>query len=200
VLDFGTFQTERKLPLLADVLDRLYEATDAEYLIFSNNDTALMPHFYVVIDAHIKAGKDAFAINRRTISANFQSQAQISLMYAELGEKQDEHDCFVFRRDAYPHYKLGRICVGIPLFDRVLLWNQACQARKFKELKKKHVTFSISSEQRWREDGYADYWAHNKREASSVMMALKRENGQFGNNGPFSLYPFDSDLMNEKAN
>lgn len=35
VLDLATFKQQRKLPLLQDILDRLYSATNAEYLIYS---------------------------------------------------------------------------------------------------------------------------------------------------------------------
>ena len=36
----------RKLPLLADIIERLYENSDAEWLIYTNVDIAVQPHFY----------------------------------------------------------------------------------------------------------------------------------------------------------
>ena len=39
ILDFGVFRIQRKLPLVRDILDRLYEATDAEFLVrFQTSD------------------------------------------------------------------------------------------------------------------------------------------------------------------
>ena len=43
VLDKGSFKTRRKLPLIKEILDRMYDASpDAEYLIYTNVDIALM--------------------------------------------------------------------------------------------------------------------------------------------------------------
>ena len=64
VMDIVTFRHERKLPLLADILDRLYEATEAEYLIYTNVDIGLVPHFYIAVNAFIEDGADAFSIKR----------------------------------------------------------------------------------------------------------------------------------------
>ena len=50
VLDVGTFQVPRKLPLLKDILDRLYQSSTAEILIYTNADIALLPHFYAAVN------------------------------------------------------------------------------------------------------------------------------------------------------
>src|SRR5712692_535207 len=41
ILDLRNFRVCRKLPLLKDLLDRLYEESDADYLIYTNVDIAL---------------------------------------------------------------------------------------------------------------------------------------------------------------
>ncbi|MCR4288341.1 MAG: hypothetical protein NUW09_10065, partial [Deltaproteobacteria bacterium] len=105
VMDLGSFREKRKLPLIKDILDRLYEAVDAEYMIYTNVDIALMPHFYLAVDKFIDEGHDAFVINRRTISGRRKLVKDIPLMYAELGKPHPGHDCFVFRRDAYGKFK-----------------------------------------------------------------------------------------------
>src|SRR5688572_15475844 len=44
-LDLGEFKIPRKLPLVRDILDRLYEsAPQADFLIYTNVDIAVMPH------------------------------------------------------------------------------------------------------------------------------------------------------------
>lgn len=195
-LDGGTFQVKRKLPFLADILDRLYEASDAEYFVFTNIDIALMPHFYVAVNQIIEKGYDAFVINRRTISARYQSPTELSLMYAEVGEPHEGHDCFVFRRDVYPRYKLGAICVGVPWIGRALLWNLICQAKKFKEFTEEHLTFHLGpgNNRMMAADEYADYRAHNREEAAKIVRELERQCGSFGKNGPFARYPLDMRL------
>src|SRR4030065_1772620 len=50
VLDISTFSKKRKLPLIRDIMNRVYETSDAEYLIYSNVDIALMPHFYLAVN------------------------------------------------------------------------------------------------------------------------------------------------------
>ena len=45
VLDIKDFLIKRKFPILKDILDELYNATDADYLIYTNVDIALMPSF-----------------------------------------------------------------------------------------------------------------------------------------------------------
>jgi hypothetical protein len=196
VLEVGTFRLKRKLPFLVDALDRLYEASGAEYFIYTNNDIALMPHFYVTVNQFIEEGYDAFVINRRTISAKYQSPAQLPLMYAEVGEPHEGHDCFVFRREVYPQYKLGAICIGATWIGRALLWNLICHAKNFKEFTEEHLTFHVGpgNDRMLGAEEYADYRAHNKREAAKIMVELERQCGPFGKNGPFSRYPLEVHL------
>lgn len=140
ILDRGTFRKRRKLPLLADILDRLYEASEAEYLIFTNTDIGLLPYFYVAVDKMIEEGYDGFVINRRVITSRYRSLDEIPLMYTEIGWSHEGHDCFVFRRDVYPYYRLGDICLGVPGVGRALLWNVVCHANEFREFTGKHLT------------------------------------------------------------
>jgi hypothetical protein len=191
VLDLGSFQKKRKLPLLADILDRLYEASDAEYFIFTNVDIAVLPHFYITVEAFIAANLDAFAINRRTISAEYHKLSEIPLMYAEMGKKHEGHDCFVFRRDVYPKYHLGAVCIGIPWVGRVLLWNLVCHAKNFQEFKKTHLTFHLGpgNDGAWQGQELSDYRAHNISEAQKVIAAMQRAYGPFDGYSPFALYP-----------
>jgi hypothetical protein len=184
VLDHGNFQKPRKLPLLKDILDRLYEATDAEYLVYTNVDIGLLPHFYLAVDRFIAAGYDAFVINRRTISRRYTSVAQIPLMYAEIGEPHRGWDCFVFKRDAYPRYELGTICVGAPRVGLALIGNLVAHARRFHEFKWEHLTFHLGDDRSWRGSVYADYAEHNSREVMRILAGLEDEVGPFSRSSP----------------
>lgn len=184
VLDYGHFQKPRKLPLLRDILDRLYQATDAETLVYTNVDIGLLPHFYLAVDRWIEAGYDAFVINRRTISDRFTTVEQIPLIYAQVGEPHRGWDCFVFRRDAYPGYNLGTICVGAPRIGLALLANLVAHAKCFHELKDQHLTFHLGNDRPWQRSVYADYAAHNSREALRILAELEAKHGPFDRSTP----------------
>jgi len=165
VLDVGIFRYKRKLPLLRDILDRLYEASEAEFFIYTNVDIGLQPHFYICVNEFIRSGHDAFVINRRTITDRFRNVDEIPLMYAETGQAHLGHDCFIFRRDAYPRYALGDVCIGVNWVGWILYQNLQRNARHFREFKDECLTFHIGNRQVWAHRRYSDYVSHNAREA-----------------------------------
>ncbi|MCK5057421.1 MAG: sulfotransferase [Candidatus Aminicenantes bacterium] len=171
-LDIGEFYKRRKLPLLKDILDRLYSSSDADYLVYSNCDIALMPYFYTALAKMIEAGRDAFVINRRTISGTYSRVEDIPFMYAETGQSHKGYDCFVFKRDLYPEFELGRICIGIQVIGRLFVWNLFSAAKKFEEFQERHLTFHIGNDRLWQRDEYADYKIHNQKEAQTVLKKL----------------------------
>ena len=176
VLDVGSFEMKRKLPVLRDIVERLYEAApEADYLIYTNNDIALMPYFYLAVNALIDSGYDALVINRRIVWGDYRRLDEIPLMYAEADQKHEGHDCFVFRRDVFPQYKLDDICVGTPYIGRVMLWNVFCFGRKYKEFKDLHLTFHLGNPpMRFQAGGQEDYVMHNKTAAARVARDLER--------------------------
>ena len=198
ILDIGTFRKERKLPLLVDILDHLYTAApDADYLIYSNVDISIMPHFYLAVKRFIDAGYNAFAINRRTISKNFTGIEDIPLMFAEVGGEHPGHDCFVFRRSDYVCFNLGNVCVGMNWVGRVLLWNLICHSQKFNEFKNTHLTFHLGNDKKWKGDDYSDYTAYNKREAQKVLADLESQYGPFDETKP--IYHYIRDAIADKG-
>jgi hypothetical protein len=156
-----------------------------------------MPHFYPAVKRFIDAGYDAFAINRRTISENFNGIEDIPLMLAQVGEEHPGHDCFVFRRNAYSRFNLGHVCIGVNWVGRVLLWNLMCHSRNFNEFKSTHLTFHLGNDKRWKGDGYSDYAAHNKREALKVLAELERQYGPFDKAKP--IYPYIRDAIADES-
>lgn len=178
VLDFGTFQQKRKLPLIKDVLDRLYEASDAEYLIYTNVDIALMPYFYVVVDKIIENGYDAFVVNRRTISKQYSHVDQLYLMFSQVGEKHPGYDCFVFDRTLYYKFELGAACIGANWIGRVLITNLICHSEKFKVFEGLHLSFHIGDERNWTASINQDYAKHNENELHKILLQYKA-NGLF---------------------
>jgi hypothetical protein len=179
VAELQAFARPRRLPLLRDILDRLHQSTAAEWLIYTNADIAILPHFYATVAALIGEGYDAFVINRRTIPAHYTSPAQLPLMYAEVGDPHPGHDCFVFNRSAYEKYVLGNVCIGIDLVGRVLLWNLCAHSRRFREFTDLHLTFHIGNTKAWKNPEFADYRAFNAREAGTALAKLLLDHGPF---------------------
>jgi tetratricopeptide (TPR) repeat protein len=170
ILDIAAFEHKRKLPLIKDILDRLYEAaSEAEYLIYTNVDIALMPHFYITVNQLIEKGYDAFFINRRTISKKYQSVSDIPLMYSEIGKPHGGQDCFVFKRSVYPEYYIGDICIGVPSFGKELVINLLCHATRFEEFKDLHLTFHLGNDRVWNYDENQDYRLHNINELKKII-------------------------------
>ena len=150
ILDFGKFKVPRKLPLIKDIMDRLYEATNADYLIYTNVDIGVQPYFYVVIAGLIEQGYDAFTINRRIVSGRFKRPEEIPAVWAEVGKPHRGHDCFVFQRSLYPKFRLGRVCIGTGYIGKTLICNFLCHGKNVTLFADKHLTFHIGEDHRWR--------------------------------------------------
>lgn len=178
VMDIGTFARNRKLPLLKDILDRFYSATDADYLIYTNVDIALQPHFYLAVNSIVEQGIDSFIINRRSITEEYQEIEQIPLMYAQVGEKHPGRDCFVFKRQFYPHYKLGNVCLGAGRVGAVLALNLIYNSLFFEEFRNLHLTFHLGEQRVWREDKFQDFNAHNRSEWETLLQYFRQRSPQ----------------------
>jgi hypothetical protein len=184
VMDFGAFQKPRKLPLLRDILDRLYGASSADYLIYSNIDIAVMPYFYSTIAALISEGHDALTINRRTVSKQYGSPTELSLMYAEAGRSHPGYDCFVFWRKLRPLLDVGNVCVGANYVGLVMMLNLYRAASRFRLIEDAHLTFHVGDDRTWKNPGVSDYSEYNRREARRVIAQLEDKHGAFGEDTP----------------
>ncbi|MHC4617675.1 MAG: hypothetical protein ACYTEQ_07965 [Planctomycetota bacterium] len=170
ILDFGAFRVRRKLPLIKDILDRLYQATEAEYLIYTNVDIALMPPFYLAVDKLIASGYDAFIINRRTISQAYTNPRDIPFMCAQVGKPHAGCDCLVFRRSVYPDYQLGTAFIGSGRIGLILAVNLYYHATKFKQFADLHLTFHIGNDLVWRSPQQRDYRVYNDNELKKILV------------------------------
>jgi hypothetical protein len=157
------------LPLIADLLQRLYTETDAEWLIYTNLDIGLQPHFYEAVAAEIRAGHDALIINRRRIPAHFRRLEELPEMYATTGKAHPGFDCFVFHRDLFPKFSLGLVCIGIPFIEIITAQNLFCHAHNFKLLDRAHLTFHIGEEVY--RPRHRLLWLHNQQQ---FWLAIRR--------------------------
>ncbi len=170
VVDRAKFEKEKKLPLISDILAHLYNTSDADYLIYTNNDIILQPAFYVNVKQIIDKGYDAFIINRRRIHSGFTKVEELPLIYTEKGKKHPGFDCFVFKRDIFPKLQLGNICIGAPFFEVTLAHNLFCFSRQFKLFDNLYLTSHIGMEIMGVRTEY--YW-HNRGEFNKIIKILK---------------------------
>lgn len=168
--DFASFAHPKKLPLLRDLLHRLYEASQAPYLIYTNVDIALQPHFYLEVAKRIRAGLDAFIVNRRRIPGHFRSLEELPSMYAHPGAPHPGFDCFVFHRSLYPRFQLARVCVGIPFIEMTFSQNLFCYAKSFRLFDRDFLTFHIGMEIFKKRD--QEYFRYNKKEFWTAMRQM----------------------------
>ncbi len=168
VLDRGHFEKKMKLPLLADILERLYAESDAEYLIYTNVDIGLYPNFYQEVNAYIESGLDAFIINRRRIPAHFTKLEDIPAIYLEKGKKHPGFDCFVFHRDLYPKFELKEVCIGVPFIGITLAQNLFALSKNFKLIDQEILTFHIGMEI-FKGRAPKEYFKYNQRQFWSAM-------------------------------
>lgn len=166
--DLGQFKKPKKLPLLKDILDRLYEASSADYMIYTNVDIALMPNFYSMLTVFVNSGVDAMVINRRTISDRFTRLEEIAMMFAQAGQPHYGYDCFVFKREAYPKYDLGNICIGAAAIGSALLLNLLCFADRFIEFRDLHLTFHVGNTEVWRNPDVDDAQRFNQQQYEHI--------------------------------
>ena len=179
VADIKTFKKRKKLALIKDILDALYEAGSADYMIYTNVDIALQPYFYLTVSRIVEQGYDAFIINRRTIPDHYCCLEDLPFMYAEPGEKHKGWDCFIFHRSLYPRFELGETCIGTGWFGRVMLTNMACFARQFKVFEELHLTFHIGNEKTWKTPQFEDYTEHNQAECKRILLDFDKKYGPF---------------------
>lgn len=180
VLDVATFEKQRKLPLLEDILSRLYEGSNADVLIFSNVDIGLQADFYLAVQKFIEDGLDAFVINRRTISGHYERVDQIPLMMAEKGSPHRGWDCFLFKRNLFPRFRLDDICIGATRVGLALLANLVAYSRLFEEFKDEQLTFHIGDERSWLNPAFADYDEHNTHQLMQILEAIEADVGPYG--------------------
>jgi hypothetical protein len=175
VLDFRSFAKQRKLPLLQDVLGRLYEASNADYFVYTNVDIALMPSFYQVVDRLIDQGLDAFSVTRRTIGIRYTDPSELALMYAQVGSAHPGTDCFVFPRAFYPQLRLSESCLGAEFIAMNLQLNLLCLARNYQKLRDLHLTFHLGDRRAWRSPSAVEFARYNAKALGRTLDCLESE-------------------------
>lgn len=112
IRDVANLPTVKKFPLIADILSAAYENSTAEYIIYTNTDITLVPHFYEAIAALIHRGHDAITVSRRRISNRWRTLEELPLVLTQMGKLHPGYDCFVFHRSIIPRLIFSNVCIG----------------------------------------------------------------------------------------
>lgn len=165
--DFGF---KAKLPLIADIIDRAYAESTADYLVYTNVDIGMYPEFYVKIAEFIANGHDAFIINRRRLPEIFDHPNQLDSIYKVKGKSHPGFDCFVIHRSLIPKFSLAEIVIGVPFIGIGMAQNVFCFAQNPKVFENEILTFHIGLEI-FRKRASKDYFIYNR---NQFRIAMKR--------------------------
>lgn len=174
VLDLGSFDKQMKLPLIDDIVRRLFEESDAEYLIYTNVDIGVYPSFYSEVNRFIDEGLDAFIINRRRLEAHFTKVEQLDEIYQEKGKKHPGFDCFVFHRDLFPDFQLAEVCIGVPFIGITFAQNIFALAKNYRLFEDEILTFHIGMEI-FKGRAARDYFRYNRKQFWKAMNSTLKE-------------------------
>jgi len=167
--DLASFARPRRLPLLFDVLEEGARGASADFIVFTNMDIALLPHFYPAIQRLLEAGFDGLLVNRRTIYKYGLDPGLLPLMYADMGEPHDGFDCFVFPARLLAQFEKTPVFIGIPEVARALLFNMVALCDRILILRDAHLTFHLGDDKAWAAPDLADYHRHNLQAAQQVI-------------------------------
>ena len=179
ILDVRPFSVQKKLPLIYDILDKAYEETTADYLVYTNMDIILMPQFYLVVDAYIREGHDSIIINRRDVVATENNTLNtLPKIWSAIGDPSAGYDCFVFKRSQYPSYVTDKCCIGVSAVDMGIATNLMAFAENFLFLTEEHITCHLGNDRAWMQEEFDDLTKHNYREFSKVWTVLQERLSQ----------------------
>lgn len=166
-----TIQTKKNVPFFNDILNRLYEFSEGEYLIYTNLDICLMPNFYTSVKSLIEQGHDAIIINRRVVANAHLAHGNLERMYADLGKVHTGYDTFVFKKELFKKFILKNICVGVPPVGNDLFYNLFVFAENPILETDLHLTFHIGEDliKPW---GDKPLLNHNKNEFKKLLKEI----------------------------
>lgn len=174
VLDLAKFEHPIRLPLIHDILERLYNETDAEYLIYSNVDIGLYPDFYNKVAIFIYEGHDSFIINRRRLKNIYSTVDQLPMLYQDIGKKHPGFDCFVFQRKLFPLLKLKGICIGVPFIEISFSQNLFAYSHRFKLYENNVLTFHVG-EEIFRKRAPKEYFNYNRKQFHLIEKWMEKD-------------------------
>lgn len=154
---FDLKNKNKKLPLLRDIIQKLYDNSDADYFVYSNADITLMPNFYEYVVGRINNGCTSLCIHRCDIPKYKSGEVKFdattedyALMCKASGTHTFGHDCFVFPRSCVPKLTLSNVFVGFPPVGTVMKNQLKRHCSGFREVhSKERMTFHLGADKAW---------------------------------------------------
>ncbi len=164
------FKVPRKLPYFAEIIEKCYEAAPyATHIIQTNADIILYPHFYLLVKYLIEEGNNTFCINKRIMPEYLNKIKDLPVLWSLTGNPHNGHDCFVFKRDAWPKMDLGDVCMGTPWSEGTIIASMVSTDPSFKVYKTANATFHIGDNRTWLKQELNDYRFHNANETARII-------------------------------
>ena len=138
-------ETAPALPYIDDILRKGLTCGEAPYLIYTNMDIILQPHFYRCVAKWLEESPDAVVINRRRIPEYFLEEP-LEKIWAQAGKPHPGFDCFILKKDLIRHFILDKICVGIPFVEVSLMHNIFAFAKTYRLETSLNLTLHIGEE------------------------------------------------------
>ncbi len=171
---------KRKLPFIHDILSRAEQATDAEFLLYSNMDIALYPGFYRFLASTVREGVDALAVNRTQIprmvrGRDILTDASLDEI-VRVGDRRPHHgiDCVMFRRDKFKLWPAPNICIGYPPVGQYLMENAEFHAQRFvwivDDVRTFHIGVDDSRNSPWKKLVGNEIWNFNHAEFDACRL------------------------------
>jgi len=180
VSDVAEFESKKKLPMLYDIIGAALEhAKDDDYIVYTNVDIIPVPHFYDALDEIARRGLDAFSINRRTLSGNWDSIGASALRLSEVGTAHPGTDCLVFKAKIFRQCVESKTCIGAMHVMKSFLYSLAALSSRLVIIEDAYLTCHIGDDRAWGASDFNEYAAHNKREAFSVVDAYCQQGEEF---------------------
>lgn len=176
IQDIHPLLPKRLYPLIADILRIGADASNSDYLIFTNMDIAVQPDFYLqlheIIEKRFEAGTP-FTVYRRNIPSHYSNLEQLPEMYQESGEIAYGYDCFVFPRSIAADLDLGNCCIGAAHFDYLLfIALDAISGFKVKRINDLPLTFHLGNDIAW--SSQINYIEHNLKESLAAIQRMRK--------------------------
>jgi hypothetical protein len=173
ILDLQAFEVRRKLPLLADLIERLITTVpDADAYIYSNVDIIVTPQIYRFIAHRLNDGVDALTINRTSVTDRPYRPDDLPLVWAEAGEESAGYDFFVFTRAQAERFVLAETMIGISGIGAVLHFNLLTFAQRHEKLHNMQLTKHVGDQSASYGRAMQPYLEHNRRQLAVIGAQL----------------------------
>lgn len=168
---FKQLPQDKPLALISDILNSLFDTSDAEWFVYTNVDIGLFPDFYHRVNSMIVDGDlDSLIINRLDMPKHINDvkidHTNYQLVFDHPGEVHPGCDCFVFRREFIHEMVLGDVFVGTPPIGSVLRNELNRLSGKHSVVTSdKRLTFHLGRDVAWRAGKANPLWLQNNEAA-----------------------------------